>query len=308
MNLTFEEAYKKYIEYAKLYLKPTTILNQKRKIENHILPYFKEKNIYDFKEEDYIMWQSKIKGLNYSKSFNNSIQSIIKNFFDFLFIKYKIENIPRKIINFKDFKIEEKKEVKILNIKDFKKFINTTKKNILYNTLFDFLYFTGVRKGELLALKWKDLNKKEIIINKSITKELFNGKRLEQAPKSKKSIRKIKIDNKLYKKLIKLKKYYKKKYNDFSNDYYIFGGLKPIATTTLDRYKNKYCDKAKIERISIHCFRHSHATILFKSNCDIKTIQNRLGHANIETTLNIYVHENKEKRVIRALNFIKFIF
>ena len=306
--VTINEAYLKYINYAELHLKPTTILNIKRKFKLHILPFISNKNIYEFSENDYIYWQKCIKDLNYSNSFNKSIQSLFKRFFDYLSIFYKIDNVARKMIDFKDYKIVENKEKEILSFKDFKKFIKCIKNDILYNTLFDFLYFTGVRKGELLALNWNDLNHNSVSITKTITKEFFNGKRLITTPKTNGSIRSIVIDKKLIEKLNKLKKYYIHNNKDFTNDYFIFGGSKPIATTTLERKKNYYCDKAKVKRIRIHDFRHSHATLLYKNKCDIKTIQKRLGHSNINTTLDTYVHCDNEKRVRRTLNFIRLIF
>lgn len=305
--ITFDEAYKEYISYIKLKLKPTTILTKQYKINNYFLKYFSDMKINNFNEKIYIDWQNKIRDLNYSESFNNNLQSYIKIFFDYLYLNYKIENIPRKIGNFKSFNVHEKKEIKTITYKDYKKLYKASKNNIMYNTLFEVLYFTGIRKGEILALKWYDLNKKEISINKNITKECFNGKRIIQTPKSKNSIRKIKIDNKLYRKLKKLKKYYIKN-NTFNKDNFIFGGNKPLATTTLDRYKDIYCNKANIPKYNIHAFRHGHATLLYEKKCDPKAIQKRLGHSNIETTLNVYVHSNKEKRVMRTLNLIRFIF
>ena len=137
---------------------------------------------------------------------------------------------------------------------------------------------------------------------------MFNGERLITIPKTKTSIRKIKLDLKTYIKLLKLKKYYIKNDKSFNNNHFIFGGSKPIATTTLDRKKNYYFDKANVKRVRIHDFRHSHATLLYKSKCDIKLIQQRLGHASIDTTLNTYVHYNDEKRVLRTLDFLHLIF
>ncbi len=306
--ITIKDAYLDYIKYAKLHLKPTTILNIERKFKLHIIPYIGNFNIYEFSESNYMDWQRCIRDLKYSKSFNKAIQSLMINFFDYLRLNYKIHNIPKLVKSFYNYHDVKKTNINILKYRDFKKFIKGTKKDILYNTLFEFLYFTGVRKGELLALNWNDLNKRYIYIDKTITKELFNGERLITIPKTKTSIRKIKLDLKTYIKLLKLKKYYIKNDKSFNNNYFIFGGSKPIATTTLDRKKNYYFDKANVKRIRIHDFRHSHATLLYKSKCDIKLIQQRLGHASIDTTLNTYVHYNDEKRVLRALDFLHLIF
>lgn len=305
---TIKNVYLDYIKYTKLHLKPTSVLNIERKFKLHIIPYIGNFNIYEFSEDNYIEWQRCIRDLKYSKSFNKSIQSLMINFFDYLRLVYKIENIPKIVENFYSYYDIKKTNINILKYKDFKKFIKVTKKDILYNTLFEFLYFTGVRKGELLALNWNDLNKRYISINKTITKELFDGERLITEPKTKTSVRIIKLDLKTYIKVLKLKKYYIKNDKSFNNNYFIFGGSKPIATTTLDRKKNYYFDKANVKRVRIHDFRHSHATLLYKSKCDIKLIQQRLGHASIDTTLNTYVHFSDEKRVMRTLDFLHLIF
>ena len=169
--------------------------------------------------------------------------------------------------------------------------------------MFNTLFFTGLRKGEALALKFDDILNNQLNINKSLTKEFFNGKRIEITPKTKGSIRKVFIDKKLKKELLNLKKHYYNLYGFFDNNFYVFGGVKPIATTTLERKKNTYCELANVKIIRIHDFRHSHATMLYDKNVNIKIIQARLGHSSISTTLNTYVHidKEKEKRVLRTL-------
>lgn len=309
-DLTFNQAYSNYLNYIATRLKPTTILGIKRKFKNHILPIFENKNIYLLNDNDFLKWEDYVKNLGYSDSFNNQIFSIIKLFFDYLKKFHNIENFALKFGKFKCFNTSQNKQtIDVWNIKEFKKFIKCVDNNI-YHALFNLLFFTGLRKGEALALKFKNLDNKYIEVTTSLTKEYFNGKRLEFDPKTKKSIRKIRIDFKLKYELNKLRKYYITHYNNFNENFYVFGGNKPLSTTTLERKKNEYCKIAKVKQIRIHDFRHSHATILFFKKVDIKTIQQRLGHADISTTLNTYVHDNSkyEKRVIRTLNFLRFRF
>lgn len=301
-NLTFNQVFNEYIEYSNLSLKPTTILFIKRGFEAHILPFYQDKSIFEITENDFINWQNYLKGKGFGSSFNRHIQNMNSKFFNYMETKYSIKNLPKLYGNFKTFEIETSK-IDVWTLREFKQFIKVVN-DIVYKTLFELLFFTGLRKGEALALRFTDFDKKYIYINKTLTQEFIGGKRIELLPKSKKSIRKIRIDRKLRKNLIKLQNYYIKNFSDYNKNFFIFGGSKPLPTTTLNRRKNEYCKIAKVKQIRIHDFRHSHATILYHNKISLKLIQNRLGHADMSTTMNTYVHlyEKDEKRVIKTLN------
>ena len=305
--MTIEELYPNFIQYLKLKNKVTTIDLVNGKFKNYILPYFKDFKPTEITEEIYIKFQISLLELNRSESFYVQVQAIMNNFFDYLKINHNLEHIPKKvgfIRNKQEYLSNQKKD--IWTKKEFKKFIKKVD-NPVYHALFNIMFFTGIRKGEALALKISDFDGKYIFINHTITKNRFNGKRLLLKPKSKKSIRKIKLDLFSQIELKQLIKYYSKNFDNFNDNFFLFGGNKPIATTTLDRKKNRYCKLAKVKQIRIHDFRHSHATILYKKNIDIKTIKERLGHADISTTLDTYVHinEEEEKRLIKMINLLR---
>ena len=125
--------------------------------------------------------------------------------------------------------------------------------------------------------------------------------------KSFSSNRTIKIDFKLKKDLNKLKKYYELKYQMETFDYFIFGEINSLAPTTINRYKKIACEKANLRAITLHQFRHSHASLLYNNGIDIHNISERLGHSNVSTTLNVYAHCNKdkEKRALETLNSLR---
>ena len=167
------------------------------------------------------------------------------------------------------------------------------------------MFFCGTRPGEAMALNFNDIKGDYLIINKTIDS---HDKRTIGTPKTFTSNRKIIIDKKLKKDLLNLKKYYLKKYGTFDNSYFILGGKKPLSPTSINRYKKIACDKAKIRKITLHQFRHSHATLLKNENVNVVEISKRLGHRDVSTTLNIYEHTDliQEKRVQRTLNSIRF--
>lgn len=126
--------------------------------------------------------------------------------------------------------------------------------------------------------------------------------------KNQSSIRDIKIDNILKKDLLKLKKYYYSKYKVSDDDLFIFGGIKPLSPTSCNRYKKKACQKANLSSITLHQFRHSHATLLLSNGIMINDVSRRLGHSKTSTTLNVYCHTSliQEKKSIKTLNFLRF--
>lgn len=153
---------------------------------------------------------------------------------------------------------------------------------------------TGLRIGEICALKWNDINEQLAIITVSKTMErIYFDKHTElilSSPKTKNSYREIPIARKLMK-LIRSIKERKNK------DYYIISNSpSPIEPRTYRNYFRKLLDSLAIPEIKFHGLRHSFATRCIESQCDYKTVSAILGHSNITTTMNLYVHPNMEHK------------
>lgn len=308
MYLNFMEAYKSYENYIELRLKVQSKRAIKNRFKVQIIPFWKDYDIYSAKEIDYLNWQTIIEKKNYSYKYKSALHIAMVSFFNFCKKFYNLEkNIASNVGNFKR-KNEDIKEYKCWNYEEFKCFINNID-NIIYKRYFECLYFTGTRPGEAMALKFSNLENDILKIRKTMDSrnDKETKKRICGTVKNISSSRDIEIDKKLSNDLIELKKLYIKIYKDEECDYYIFGGIKPLATTTINRYKKKACEKANLKPIRLHDFRHSHATLLVENNMNIKEISRRLGHSNVQTTLNIYVHADKcqEKKVINTLNSIR---
>lgn len=306
MYVSFEKAYYKYLKYVEIKQKRSSIHTLKEKFNNLILPYFKNFNIYNITAEDYIDFQYNLQKKKYSYNYLRNTHYLVVAFLDYCinFLNLK-ENVARKVGNFNNNNSITKND--FYTIKEFKKFIKYVD-NEIYKQFFNLMFFTGTRPGEAMALRFSDLNDNILSITKTLDEHGTNGKRLIGTPKTKSSIRDISIDKKLKKDLLNLKKDYLKIYQNYDYDYYIFGGIKPLSPTTINRYKKKAADKAKIKCIRIHDFRHSHATLLLNKKIQIKVISKRLGHSNVDTTLNTYIHSDlsQEKRVIKTLNSIRY--
>lgn len=285
MYIAMDNAIEEYFKYSKMKLKKSNYEEQRRKILKHILPYFKNKNIYEINLVDIVSWKMYIEEQHYKYNYKSYLYYALVSIFDFFVKYYDIEKNYAKLEgNFKNKEVKEKGN--IWTIEDFNIFINSVDDEF-YKILFKFLYFTGMRKGELLALKWEDIDfkNKTIFINKTITRNHDL-----QTPKTNSSNRIISISDSLINDLEKL---------NHKNEF-IFN----ISFTQLERKKNYYCSIAGVKQIKIHEFRHSHACLLFQNKIEIEDISYRLGHSSISMTMSTYLSylPRNEKRVVKLLN------
>lgn len=267
--MIFSDVTSKYLDFIKLKNKPQSFRTIKNLIVNYLEPFFKYKKIQNITAEDYLNFQISIEKQKFSFAYKKNLHFCAVEFFNYCIkFDYIEKNVASAVGNFKNnYQIEKKVD-----------------------------FFT-----------LEDFNNDYLTINKTISKEFYNGKRAVTLPKTKKSIRTILIDSKLSEEINALHEYYNKTFNCVNQNFYIFGGIKPLSNTTVERYKNKYCDLANVKRIRIHDFRHSHATLLISNNVPISAVTERLGHSNISTTLNVYTHfvKEDEKRVINTLNSLR---
>lgn len=183
--------------------------------------------------------------------------------------------------------------------------------------MFRVLAFTGIRKGELLALTWQDIDlfTKNISINKTVALGL-NNKQIIQKPKTQSSYRKISIDDTTVKILVEWHKeqaihMLKLGYNTKQDNQLVFSNTKNrlLSSNYLMTFMRNICKKNNYKKIKIHGFRHTHCSLLFESGASIQEVQNRLGHSNIQTTMKIYAHvteTQKENIATRFQNYIGF--
>lgn len=303
--MSFEEAYKEFLIFASKQQKKQSFDCLAYNFSANILYFFKNYTLNSITIHDIEKWQDFILNKNFCNNYNKKLLSMLKSFITFCYKRYNFDiSILKDISNF-PLKYEQKK-TDFYTLKEFKRFIKYID-NPIYKQFFTFMFFTGARPGEAMALKFTDLNNGFVSINKTIDE---HGKRLVGTPKTFSSYRKIKIDKYLYHDLLKLKKYYVTKFSNEHYDYYLFGGIKPLAPTTINRHKKRACQKANLRSITLHQFRHSHATLLFNNNVDIHYIKDRLGHSKVSTTLDVYTHcyYDQEKRVLKTLNSMRYNF
>ena len=174
--------------------------------------------------------------------------------------------------------------------------------------LFNLAVYTGLRKGELLALQWADIDFKSDVVHMSKAVTPVNGKPVVKAPKTKTSNRTVSIPHTLAVRLNDLHKaqtLYRLSVGSYwQGDDWIFtqdnGKMMNYSTPyqamqdIIRRHNiNKSSDK-QLPLIPFHGLRHTSATLLIASKQDLKTVSSRLGHTQTSTTMNIYAHALQE--------------
>lgn len=208
-------------------------------------------------------------------------------------------------------KVEEKKEIVILTKEEQSKFTEALKGHNL-ELLFLMALGTGMRKGELLALKWSDIDFKnsEVSVSRTLQRirtyengEWKKNTLLEQSTKTKTSTRVIPIPQNL---MLKIKEY-KKKQNEkilfmgseYHNNNYIFCNElgDPLCESTPWKALKTLLKKLDMKPIEFHALRHTYATRLFEAGVQPKTVQHLMGHSSIKMTLDIYTHVMPKEKI-----------
>lgn len=299
---TFEDVYNEWFEIYKTTVKDTTILKTKGFFVDHILPIFGKKRIDRItiqQVQKFIIKKSQeLKGY---KMLNTYMSQVFKYAISHQYANNNpcLNVIYPRIIKNDDKKIHywNKKQVKI-----FLDFIKD-KKEYKWYAFFRLLIYTGVRKGEALALTWNDIDfkNKRININKTLSLDV-NHKKIITTPKTKNSNRIIFIDDH---NLSILKKH--KLHQGPSNLLFTDQNNGYLNSTYVSNVMYGIIRKAKLPKIAVHDLRHTHASLCFESGMTIKEVQQRLGHSNIRTTADIYVHLTQKKEQQSFNKFINFM-
>lgn len=254
-----------YFKDAKTRLKESTLIGYMEEYNLRIKKMFEKKFIDEIKVADIETWKNSLPQ-NLSILTLNNYYKVFNEIFKFANRKYELNYNPVKLSGcFKkrnDKVIETESKLKYLTYDEFSKFISYVD-NDLWHCFFIFLFFTGMRRGEVLALTWNDINfEKNIIkVNKNltyVTKENYYKITSTKTNQNREIIMSKKLRNELisYNKIVK-------QYSDFSNNWFVFGNGLPLSYTKITNYKKKYFKKAGMQKemITTHEFRHSHVSL-----------------------------------------------
>lgn len=276
------------------YVKQSTYAAYALILENHILPTFGEYEALSEKlVQEYVL--KKLKDGLSTKTVKD-ILIVLK-----MVMKFGVKN---EWLDYCEWDIkypttETNKEIEVLTVANHKKILDFIKNNFTFRNLGIYISLTtGLRIGEICALKWEDIdtNNGTIGVNRTIERIYIaegnhkHTKLVINTPKTKNSCREIPMSRELLTMVKPLKKVMNQNFYVLTNE------EKPTEPRTYRNYYNRLLEKLDIPKLKYHGLRHSFATRCIESNCDYKTVSVLLGHANITTTLNLYVHPNIEQK------------
>ena len=304
---TFSDLFQYYKEVRKNEVRESTLQQNCRRIDKYVMPYFANKKLASTKLHDYQQWKNEIDKLEVSTEYKNKIYKVLNELINFgIRIDYMEVNHLKKLGNFKNPGEIVDKNIDFWTKEEFDKFIqygecdcamNTSDNRFVkwgYYVAYNIMFYCGCRKSEVYPLTWKDYKNGALHITKGLVYKVKGHDYVISAPKTKGSIREIPVPKQL---ALVLEEHYKRCQSiyGFTDDFFICGGVTPLTDTMLDNIKNEWADAVGNHRIRIHDFRHSHASLLINNGANIQVVAKRLGHADIEMTLNTYSHMYKQK-------------
>ena len=294
IHKTVREIATAWKEYKRPYVKQSTMAAYVLILENHVLPYFGDGDSLHEQAVQAFVLQKLERGLSVKTI--KDILIVLK-----MVMKFGVKN---EWMTYYEWDIKypmtsTSKELEVLSVANHRKILNYIQSHFSFMGLGIYISLgTGLRIGEICALKWSDINVTDGTITVSRTIEriyIIEGEKkhtelIISTPKTKNSCREIPMSKELLAMVKPLKKVVNEDFYVLTND------ERPTEPRTYRNYYNGLMVKLDIPKLKYHGLRHSFATRCIEAGCDYKTVSVLLGHSNISTTLNLYVHPNMEQK------------
>lgn len=294
MDMTMGAFVEIYFRDKKGELKERSVKNKRYMIEAHILPYFKDRPMNSITPSDIIQWQNEMRTKGFAQTYLRMIQNQITALFNHASNIYGLGNNPCKKV--KKMGKADADKLDFWTKDEYDKFISGMEEGDRYYTIFEVLFWTGCREGEMLALTKSDIDFARNQISISKTYYRAEGRDIITTPKTEQSARVIDIPQFLTQ---ELKDYVDKLYGISDNE-----RIFPIVPEAVQHKLKRECEKSGVKKIRVHDLRHSHVAYLIHQGVEPLIIKERLGHRDIKMTLNTYGHlyPNQQRKVADMLN------
>lgn len=281
-DVTFKTLRESYIDYKRTRVKASTLRNLEYCLTGQIAPYFDNKAIRDISPADVLTWQNELINSDRKETTINKINSRLVDVFNYAVKYFGLPKNP--CIESVGKQKRDADSIDFWTLDEYRSFISHASA-IEYHIIYELLFYTGMRIGELRALTLSDIDFDKNTIR--IDKTLPRGADEATTPKTINSVRTISVPSEV---MADLKEYTTHIYDLTSTNRLFFVEYQSIA-----RYKNAVCSKHNIRQIRIHDLRHSHVSLLINLECSIMMIADRIGDtpATVQST---YAHLYPEKK------------
>lgn len=314
---TYQEVYDLWITQYEKTVEESTFVKTVGYFKNHILPamgtYRIEKITIAICQKHYNEWASKVQKAR-------TIKSYAKKVLDFAIVHGLIQTNPFTHVETKIKKpfaeATEQEHENFYTKDELILFLDHAKEHLDYKAyaVLRLIAYTGMRKSEALALTWNDVNfiENELTINKAIGR----GKQTKLYLKTTKTSkpRTIKLDDTTLSNLKEWNKLQKQQYiklgiNTMKKNQLIFSNTKNefLQPVQVQKWMYSVQNKYQFKRVSPHGLRHTHCSLLFEAGASIKEVQDRLGHSDVKTTLDIYTHVTKKAKEDAIQKFVSYL-
>lgn len=315
-RMTLEDLWKFYREEKKNDIRASTMAKKDSVLKTHVLPFLGKTPLRELTRDKLSAWRSDLAKKPNKTNTKNGAYRELRALLNFAAERGLMRESPMKYIpTFRDpYQETAPAKLRYYTKDQYGKYIAEAEKwaadrndlrakGILI--FFEIAYLTGMRKGEINALRWSDLEDGFVWVRRSLTQKLKGQKWVETPPKTPSSTRRLQMPKQLRDDLEQHKRE-QQTVPGWNEDFFICGGPEPIPDTTLEKANGNFAETAGLPRITIHEFRHSHASLLCNAGINIKEIARRLGHADVEMTLKTYSHlyPKEEERAVSVLDDI----
>lgn len=299
-TMTFQSMYDLYMADMKNRLKENTYLNKEFLFKNQVLPYFGPQQLDKITPAMIRTWQNELLKKDYKATYIRTIHNQINALFNYAVKYYGLRENPCRKAGAVGKKRTDS-EMLFWTVEEFNTAVAAVKRHDAKVAL-QVMFWTGIRIGELCALTGDDfdLDACKLRINKSF--QLIKGEQVITVPKTERSVRTIDIPQTLADMV--------KEYIDSLYDYDPDQRLFMFTKSSLRKHVTQACKDTGVKQIRLHDLRHSHAALLISLGTEILLVSERLGHENVETTLNVYGHlypSRREKTVQKLDELAKVV-
>lgn len=283
-SIVFSDIAGEWLDEVKEDRKLSTYIKYSMIYHNHIEPNFQTARLSDITNA----FIAKAFSEHVSESVQKSIYCVLNQILKFALKKYSVEVpvLKRPVLTVRS------KKVKALTQGEQKKLISMLyQEPDIFKLAVLISLLTGLRLGELCALKWSDIDfeNKSLTVSRTVQRLYIEGTKtvlVETMPKSECSRREIPLSDAAL-----------KLFSGLQNDKeYVFGGSKPLEPRTLQYHFKKILKNAELPDKNFHILRHTFSTNCIEGGADIKSLSELLGHSDVQITLNRYVHPSMETK------------